>query len=81
MGICKKCFHRAQIFDEYIGECVKCLARKAYILPDPLKSNEIDEVEITGKCEFFNKEIYFDKEGFARIKESEGNSLISSIYD
>ena len=81
MDICKKCFHRVRLFDEYIGECVKCLALQTYILPEPLQGNGFYQVQKTGKCEFFNKEIYFDQDGFANIKENEGNDLISSIYD
>ena len=81
MDICKKCFHRVKLFDEYVGECVKCLALQTYIIPEPLQSNGFYEVQKTGKCEFFNKEIYYDEDGFTRIKQNEGNNINMGIYD
>lgn len=81
MDICKKCSNRVKLFDEYVGECVKCLALQTYIIPEPLQSNGFYEVQKTGKCEFFNKEIYYDEDGFTRIKQNEGNSINMGIYD
>lgn len=79
--VCDNCIHRNKYFDEYIGWCVWCIPRKAYILPDPLSNWEIEEVISKGECEYKDKEIYFDEDGFARIKQNEGNSLNLGIYD
>lgn len=70
MGICKDCFHKVKDFDAFVGECIRCIPRRTFLVPEPLQGNGFYEVQKTGKCEFYNKEIYFDEEGFARVKES-----------
>ena len=81
MDICKNCFHRVKGFDEFVGEYVKCIALRTYLIPEPYQTNGFYEVQKTGKCEFCNKEIYFDEDGFVKIKQNEGNSLNLGIYD
>lgn len=78
--ICDKCSNRVKCFDEYIGECVKCVPRKTFLLPEPLQGDGIDEVLKTGKCEFHNKDIYFDEDGFPKVKETETSRNLG-IYD
>lgn len=79
--ICDNCTNRVKEFDEYVGMCVKCIALRTYLIPECLQDNGFDEVQRTGECEFYNKDVVFDEDGFARIKQTEGYSLNLGIYD
>ena len=81
MEVCENCIHKVKGFNEFVGAFVECVARRTYIVPEPYQSNGFYEVQKTGKCEFKNKEIYFDKDGFAKVKQNEGKGQNLSVYD
>lgn len=70
MAICDGCIHKRHIFDEdTVGWCWKCRAYRSFVIPECLSSWHVMEAVRNGRCEFFNKPIKFDANGFAYVCE------------
>lgn len=54
MSICDQCRNKTRPYWHiYNGRVVMCVARDAYLLPEPLTTYEIDKVLMENKCNFF----------------------------
>ena len=67
MAICDVCLHKRKVFDESLGWVWSCKAHRSFIIPECLSKWDVMEAVRSGKCEFFNKPIKFDANGFTLV--------------
>ena len=67
MAICDICIHKRKVFDESLVWVWRCKAYRSFIIPECLSRWDVMEAVRNGKCEFFNKPIRFDVNGFAYV--------------
>lgn len=82
MAICDRCIYKKHVFDESLGWVWKCKAYHSFIIPECLSNWDVIEAVRNGKCEFFNKPIKFDTNGFAYVcSEAEPEQCIDEEDD
>ena len=67
MTICDRCIHKQKVFDESLGWVWRCKSHRSFILPECLSKWEVVTAIRDNECEFFNKPIKFDVNGFAYV--------------
>ena len=67
MAICDMCSHKRKVSDESLGWVWRCKAYRSFILPECLSKWDVMVAIRDNECEFFNKPVKFDINGFAYI--------------